>query len=108
LLSAALFHDIGKIVAVNKDGLLVYGNYGNKSHEIVGSEIAPKYLKKYIDDDKLVDLICLIIKEQDRSVPTTKSETNIIKDADRLDHAGVTHIWCSILMLIIKRKTLKR
>lgn len=40
----ALFHDIGKIVAVGKDGLLVYVNYGDKSYEIVGSEIAPKYL----------------------------------------------------------------
>jgi len=107
LLSAALFHDIGKIVAVNKDGLLVYGNYGNKSHEIVGSEIAPKYLKKYIDDDKLVDLICLIIKEQDRSVPTTKVETNIIKDADRLDHAGVTHIWCSITYANYQKKNIE-
>lgn len=104
---AALFHDIGKIVAVDKDGLLVYGNYGDKSHEIVGSEIAPKYLKKYINDDKLIELICLIIKEQDRNIPVTRVESNIVKDSDRLDHAGVTHIWCSVTFANYQKKNVE-
>ena len=107
LLTAALFHDIGKIVAVDKDGLLVYGDYGDKSHEIGGSEIAPKYLKKYISDQKLIDLICLIIKEQDRNVANTRIESSIIKDADRLDHQGVTHIWCSVTYANYQKKNVE-
>lgn len=107
LLAAALFHDIGKIVAVDKDGLLVYGNYGDKSHEIVGAEIAPKYLKKYTNDEKLIELICLIIREQDRNVPVTRIESNIIKDSDRLDHAGVTHIWCSVTFANYQKKNVE-
>ncbi len=96
LLIAALFHDIGKIEAVNKNGQLVYGNYGGISHDALGAKIAPKYLKKYIEDKELIDLICLIISEQESKVISTRMESKIIKDADRLDHYGVLHLWCSI------------
>ncbi len=43
LLIAALFHDIGKIEAIDKNGQLVYGNYGGISHDALGAKIAPKY-----------------------------------------------------------------
>lgn len=96
LLIAALFHDIGKIEAVNEDGQLVYGNYGGISHDALGAKIAPKYLEKYIKDKELIDLICLIISEQESKITPTRIESKIIKDADRLDHYGVLHLWCSI------------
>lgn len=96
LLIAALFHDIGKIEAVNEDGQLVYGNYGGISHDALGAKIAPKYLEKYIKDKELIDLICLIISEQESKIIPTRIESKIIKDADRLDHYGVLHLWCSI------------
>lgn len=96
LLIAALLHDIGKIEAVNKNGQLVYDNYGGISHDALGAKIAPKYLSKYIKDQKLIDLICLIISEQESKVTPTRIESRIIKDADRLDHYGVLHLWCSI------------
>lgn len=96
LLIAALFHDIGKIEAVNENGQLVYGNYGGISHDALGAKIAAKYLDKYIKDKELIDLICLIISEQESKVTPTRIESKIIKDADRLDHYGVLHLWCSI------------
>jgi len=93
---AALFHDIGKIEAVDKNGQLIYGNYGGISHDALGAKIAPKYLEKYIKDKELIDLICLIISEQESRTTPTKIESKIIKDADRLDHYGVLHLWSSI------------
>ncbi len=96
LLTAALFHDIGKIEAVNENGQLVYGNYGGISHDALGAQVAPKYLEKYINDQELIDLICLIISEQEGKNTPTRVESKIIKDADRLDHYGVLHLWCSI------------
>lgn len=96
LLIAALFHDIGKIEAVDENGQIVYGNYGGISHDALGARIAPKYLEKYIKDQKLIELICLIISEQESRVIPTRIESKIIKDADRLDHYGVLHLWCSI------------
>lgn len=96
LLIAALFHDIGKIEAVNENGQLVYGNYGGISHDALGAKIAPSYLEKYIKDKELIDLICLIISEQESKIIPTRIESKIIKDADRLDHYGVLHLWCSI------------
>jgi len=96
LLIAALFHDIGKIAAVDENGQLVYGNYGGISHDALGAKIAPKYLEKYIKDKNLINLICLIISEQESKITPTRIESKIIKDADRLDHYGVLHLWCSI------------
>lgn len=96
LLIAALFHDIGKIEAVDENGQLIYGNYGGISHDALGAKIAPKYLEKYIKDKALIDLICLIISEQESKIIPTRIESKIIKDADRLDHYGVLHLWCSI------------
>ncbi len=96
LLIAALFHDIGKIAAVDENGQLVYGNYGEISHDALGAKIAPKYLEKYIKDKNLINLICLIISEQESKITPTRIESKIIKDADRLDHYGVLHLWCSI------------
>lgn len=92
----ALFHDIGKIEAVDENGQLVYGNYGGISHDALGAKIAPKYLEKYIKNKELIDLICLIISEQESKAIPTRIESKIIKDADRLDHYGVLHLWCSI------------
>lgn len=96
LLVAALFHDIGKIEAVDKNSQLIYGNYGGISHDDLGAKIAPKYLKKYTNDQELIDLICLLISEQESKIMPTRTESKIIKDADRLDHYGVLHLWCSI------------
>ncbi len=96
LLIAALFHDIGKIEAVNEGGQLVYGNYGGISHDTLGAKIAPKYLEKCINDKELIAQICLIISEQESKITPTRIESKIIKDADRLDHYGVLHLWCSI------------
>lgn len=96
LLIAALFHDIGKIEAVDENGQLVYGNYGGISHDALGAKITPKYLEKYIKNKELIDLICLIISEQESKAIPTRIESKIIKDADRLDHYGVLHLWCSI------------
>jgi len=96
LLIAALFHDIGKIEAVDKNGQLIYGNYGGVSHDALGAKIAPKYLEKFIKDKDLIDLICLIISEQESRIVPTRIESKIIKDADRLDHYGVLHLWSSI------------
>lgn len=96
LLVAALFHDIGKIEAVDKNYQLIYGNYGGISHDALGAKIAPTYLEKYIKDIELIDLICLIISEQESRTIPTRIESKIIKDADRLDHYGVLHLWCSI------------
>jgi len=104
---AALFHDIGKIEAVDKNGQLIYGNYGGISHDALGAKIVPKYLEKYIKDKELIDLICLIISEQESKTTPTRIESKIIKDADRLDHYGVLHLCCSITYANYQKKNIE-
>jgi len=107
LLIAALFHDIGKIKVVNENGQLVYGNYGGLSHDALGAKIAPNYLEKFIQDKDLIDLICLIISEQESRIVPTRVESKIIKDADRLDHYGVLHLWSSITHANYQKKNIE-
>jgi len=107
LLISALFHDIGKIEAVNKSGQLIYGNYGGISHDALGAKIVPKHLEKYIKDKELINLICLIISEQEGKITPTRIESKIIKDADRLDHYGVLHLWCSITYANYQKKNIE-
>jgi hypothetical protein len=106
LLIGALFHDIGKIKAIDKNGQLIYGNYGDTNHNDLGAKIAPEYLNKFIKDNDLIDLICLIISEQESKDPT-KIESKIVKDADRLDHQGVLHLWCSITYANYQKKNIE-
>jgi len=102
----ALFHDIGKVKAIDKNGQLIYGNYGDLNHNALGAKIAPEYLNKFIKDKDLINLICLIISEQESKDPT-RVESKIIKDADRLDHQGVIHLWCSITYANYQKKNIE-
>jgi putative nucleotidyltransferase with HDIG domain len=106
LLIGALFHDIGKIKAIDENGQLIYGNYGDTNHNALGAKIAPEYLNKFIKDKELVDLTCLIISEQESKIPT-RVESKIVKDADRLDHQGVIHLWCSITYANYQKKNIE-
>ncbi|HPJ17394.1 MAG TPA: HD domain-containing protein [Candidatus Woesebacteria bacterium] len=47
---AGLFHDVGKVKAIDNNGQLIYGNYGDTNHNDLGSKIASEYLNKYIKD----------------------------------------------------------
>lgn len=107
LLVAALFHDVGKIKAVDEHGQIIYGNYGDKSHEHLSAEITPGYISKYIDDPELIKLICLIITEQERGVEPTRIESKIIKDSDRLDNYGVIHLWRTAVYSNYEKKNIE-
>lgn len=107
LLVAALFHDIGKIRAVNKNRELVYGNYGGETHEALGAKLAPKYLRKFIKDKNKLELISLFIAEQEPEKSEIRTESKIIKDADRLDHFGVIHLLVSAVYANYNRKNIE-
>lgn len=104
---AALFHDVGKIVAVDKNKQLIYGNYGDKSHDEIGAKIVKKYLKKYISNKNLIEKIALIIVEQEKDKENISLESKIVKDADRLDHFGVIHLWVSIIYANYQKKNIE-
>ncbi len=107
MLVAALFHDIGKIRAVNENKELIYGNYGGETHEALGAKLAPEYLKKFIKNEKQIDLISLLISEQEPGRKETRTESSIIKDADRLDHFGVLHLWVSVVYANYNKKNIE-
>lgn len=107
LFIAAIYHDAGKMRAVDQDSKLIYGKYGGRSHEAIGAEIVSKYISKYIKDKKLVKLVEKIIREQEPGVKPTMVESKLLKDADRLDNAGLLHIWRSITYANYEKKNLE-
>lgn len=92
LIVGALFHDIGKVKAIDENGEIVYGTAADKDHARIGSEIVGEYIQEYIEDEETFSLIKKIILESDDSIQTT-IEAKILKDADRLDNYGFITVW---------------
>lgn len=92
---ASLFHDVGKIAAINKSGEIIYSSNGNKNHAAIGGVIVHKYLAKYVKDEKLIDLVAKIIDEQ-HGKKQTAIESMLVKDTDRFDNYGFIQIWRNI------------
>jgi len=92
LLTAALFHDIGKVKAVSKTGELLYGSQANKQHDIVGAQIVSEYVDKYFKNKRVVKKKKKIIREQ-HSSEQSSLESKMVKDADRFDNYGYLQIW---------------
>lgn len=91
LLISVLFHDLGKIKAVNKKGELIYGCKADKNHAEIGSKIIKKMLNKIIDANTL-EKISIILKEQ-HSRKKTLIESKIVDDLDELDNYSLNQIF---------------
>lgn len=92
LLVGALFHDIGKVKAINDAGEIIYGSDGDKFHEKIGSEIVGEYISDYVKDEKRLAHIAQIIFESGEKTQTT-IEAKLVKDADRFDNYGAIAVW---------------
>lgn len=92
LLVGALFHDIGKVKALDKNNEIIYGSEADRNHEKIGSEIVKEYIDKIIIDQDTIKRIQDVILESDDQTQTT-IEGMLIKDADRLDNYGYQVVW---------------
>lgn len=104
LLVGALFHDIGKVEAMNIDGEIVYGSEADKNHEKIGSEIIKDYIGNVITDTDTIKRIEAVILESDDAVQLT-IEGKLIKDADRLDNYGYQVVWRHITGTTYNKRT---
>jgi putative nucleotidyltransferase with HDIG domain len=91
LLVAALFHDIGKVQAVDKFGEIQYSSKSNKEHERIGANLIHKYISKYIKDQEITKSVEKIIGEQHQQQTTIESK--LVMDTDRFDNYGFIQIW---------------
>lgn len=92
LIIGALFHDIGKVRAINHDGEIIYGSDADKYHEKIGSEIVGDYISEYVKDEETLAHISQIIFESGEKAQTT-IEAKLVKDADRFDNYGFITAW---------------
>ena len=104
LLVGALFHDIGKVKAMNADGEIIYGSEADKNHEKIGSEIIKDYIGNIITDVDTIKRIEAVIIESDDATQST-IESKLIKDADRLDNYGYQVVWRHITGTTYNKRT---
>jgi len=91
LFIAALFHDIGKIKAVDKTGMIDYQSKANKHHEEISSRKLQSVIGHIVKDKKLITKSAQIILETKQGVKLL--EAKVLKDADELGNFGYLQIW---------------
>ena len=99
---AGLFHDIGKVSAVNKGGQIEYESEANKNHEKVSFEFLKKYIANVVSDDIIKKAAGIINEELNES---SSIERKIIKDADELGNFGYSQVWRTFNFIALNRQT---
>jgi putative nucleotidyltransferase with HDIG domain len=91
LFISALFHDIGKIEAVDSTGNIDYGSEANRDHEEIAAKKLSLIIGEVISDKELLEKCSKIIlstKTGDELL-----ESTVIKDADELGNFGYLQVW---------------
>lgn len=92
---AALFHDIGKLRAVDCVGRVDYDSDGNKNHDIINGDDLYKVIGSVVSDkNKLHDIAGII---RNRHNFDTELESKVLVDADELAEFGYLHVWRSFV-----------
>ena len=104
LFISALFHDIGKVKAMDETGQIIYGSEADRDHARIGSEIVHEYVGEYVSNPDTMKLIEQILIESDGSTQTT-TEAMLVKDADRLDNYGYQVVWRHITGTTYNKRT---
>lgn len=86
----ALFHDIGKIKALNNEALIDYKSKGNLDHDNINTGFLNKYVGQLIPLEKQQRAIDII-----HETPSQQStiECKVLRDADELSNFGYMQIW---------------
>ncbi len=92
LFVAALFHDVGKIEAVNEKGMIDYQSQANKNHVDIAAQKLESIIGKAIKDKDLIRKSSQIILESKEENPKL-IEARVLKDADELGNFGYLQIW---------------
>jgi len=88
---AALFHDIGDLVRLDKNKFMDYQGGPDINIEVEGARLLPKYIGKITDSKTMNRAQELIAMHFDYS--SKDIENWIIQDADNLDELGLLNLW---------------
>lgn len=91
LFISALFHDIGKIEAVDSNGNIDYKSDANRDHEEIAAKKLYLIIGDIITDKTLIEKCSKIILST--KVGGDFLESKVIKDADELGNFGYLQVW---------------
>jgi HD superfamily phosphohydrolase len=103
---AGLFHDIGKIKAVDASKIINYSSKGNSDHQRIGGDIIKNILKNRLGQEK-IEKISNIIKEHSRP-SRANVECLLVSDCDILDNCGLLKLWRTITYAHYQKKNINR
>lgn len=104
---AALYADIGKVEALDKNKEIIYGSPADNDHANIGARIVGDYISKYVNDSTLAKFVSQIIEEQHGKEQTT-DEAKLVKDVDRLDNYGDITAWRHITFATHDKRRIDR
>ena len=104
---AALFHDIGKIKAVDANKFIDYNSRGNLNHHKIGGEIIKEILRGSNLSNRKISKIVQVIREQHESEKHLP-ESLLISDCDNLDNCGLLKLWRTITYADYQKRNVDR
>lgn len=102
---AGLFHDIGKVKAINESGEIDYESDANKNHENTYFKDLKKYIGSLVDD-ALIQKSADIIREELND--NSSLERKVLKDADELGNFGYLQVWRTFNYTALTKQTFEQ
>jgi len=99
----ALFHDIGKVKAVDGKSLIDYKSKGNLEHDSIGSDFIGIFIGDIVSKETLVKMSEII---QETPATGASVECKVLRDADELCNFGNMQIWRMITDAALTKKNI--
>lgn len=99
---AGLFHDIGKVYAINDNGEIDYESEANKNHENISIDDLKKHTSDIISDELTERAVGIIREELNEN---SSLERRVLKDADELGNFGYSQVWRTFNFIALTKQT---
>lgn len=99
----ALFHDIGKVKALNNESSIDYKSKGNLEHDNININFLNKYIGNTVPFKNQLKAIEII---HERPTEQSSVECRVLRDADELSNFGYMQVWRMITDAAITKKNI--
>ncbi|NCQ54628.1 hypothetical protein COT86_01380 [Candidatus Collierbacteria bacterium CG10_big_fil_rev_8_21_14_0_10_43_36] len=99
----ALFHDIGKVKAVDSKSLIDYSSKGNLEHDRISPDFIGRFIGNMVSKETLIKMSEII---QEKPTVNSSPECKVLRDADELCNFGNMQIWRMITDAALTKKSI--
>ncbi len=103
LYTTALFHDIGKVKAVDSRSSIDYNSKGNLEHDSIGPDFIGRFIGNLVSKETLFKISEVI---QEKPTINSSVECRVLRDADELCNFGNMQIWRMVTDAALTKKNI--